>query len=264
MTDQIANPTTPYRIQAKQEEKDELFVTDEMIPTLKALAAKASGGNADVLISTIEGLEPVRQFALRMPTVAEYTSYYDQACDSNNADATGQAAFLWTIWPSRTALTTARKSMHLLPNRLCDKVERAVGSGKPETFPLTAETEPETLAEHGIPEDIAKSLLSAYRAPGALRICRITVSQDDAEELETFSIVTRPIGPSTAQLLRGWQSKAKYNAVKTALNHAIVWPATSMEKDALFTKYVGLPSPNMFEIMFSQGGSDARIITKKV
>jgi hypothetical protein len=263
MTEQIAS-TTPYRTHLKPEAGDELFVTEELIPTLKAKAAIASGGNADVIIATIDGLDPAREFALRMPTVAEYTAYYDAACDSNNADATGQAAFLWTIWPSKAALASARKQMYLLPNRLCDKVERAVGSGKPETFPLTAETDADTLAEHGIPEDIARSLISGNRAPGALRICRITVSQDDAEEVETFSIVTRPLGPSTAQLLRGWQTKAKYNAVKTALGHAIVWPQGSIEKEALFTKYVGLPSPHMFQIMFEQGGSDARISAKKV
>ncbi len=242
---------------------DTLFVSDELIPTLKAKAAAESGGCSDVIIATIDELEPARQFALRMPSVGEYTAYYDAACDPANADATGQAAILWCIWPSRQKLTAARKGMYLLPNRLCDKVERALGSGKPESFALTKDTDPDTLAEHGIPEDIARGLLTSYKAPNALRINRITVSQDDAEEVESFSFVTRPLGPSTQQLTRGWQSKAKYNAVKTALGHAIVWPI-GVDKDALFINYPGLPSPHMLSIMFEQGGSDARISAKKV
>lgn len=241
----------------------DLFVSDELIPTLKAKAAAESGGNADVIIATIDGLEPARDFALRMPRMDEYTAYYDAACDATNADATAQAAILWCIWPSRAKLTAARKSMHLLPNRLCDYVERAVGSGKPESIALTKDTDDETLAEHGIPKDIAAGLLTTYKAPNALRINRITVSQENADEIESFSFVTRPLGPSTAQLTRGWQTKAKYNAVKTALGHAIVWPL-GIEKDALFTKYPGLPSPHMLGIMFEQGGSDARISAKKV
>ena len=241
---------------------DTLFVTDDIIPTLKAKAAADSGGNPDLLIATIGELDPVRDFVLRMPSVNEYTAYYDAACDINNADANAQAAILWCIWPSRTKLTAARKAMYLLPNRLCEYVERAVGGNKPEFIRLDANTDVSTLEEHGIPEDVVKGLLTTYKALNALRIGRVTVSPEGAEETETFSFVLRPLGPSTTQLVRGFHTKAKYNAIKTALNHAMAWP-TGPEKEALLAKYPGLPSPYMYQNMMEQGGSDAKISAKK-
>jgi hypothetical protein len=156
--------------------------------------------------------------------------------------------------------------MYLLPNRLVDYVERAVGGQpKPEVTVLSENTDADTLREHGIPEDVAASLLKQYPAKGALRIVRVTVSPEDAdaEETETISYVLRPLGPATQQLIKGWRTKAKYTAVRSAMNTAMAWPA-GQAKDDLFRRYFGIVGVAAFGVMTEQGGTTSRITAKKV
>jgi hypothetical protein len=209
-------------------------------------------------------MEPPRQVAMRMPTDSEFIGYFDAAADSaNGGDPSMQYASLWCMYPSRAALATYRKAMYLLPNKLCDAVERAVGADKPQVYTLNTNTSPEELAEHNIPGDIARSLLSAYPAKGAIKIARITVSPEGAEEPESFSIVLKPLGNATAALQKGFQGKAKYSAIRSALGAAIVHPIGATKED-LFRRYVGLPSIHLLAVMLEMGGSSTRTVAKKV
>lgn len=260
-------PKSPFRVPGQPDPAykamDGLLIPDEMIPELKARANTGTGGESDTLSITMIDMDPPRQFALRMPTATEFIAYFDQAADAaTGGDPSMQYAALWCVYPSRAELAACRKAMWLLPNRLCDDVERIVGAAKPEIFPLTRTTTNEELAEHGIPEDIARSLLSAHPGKGQLKIVRVTVSPDGADEPETFSFVMRPLGNSTGQLVKGFQGKAKYSAIRSALGAAMAYPIGA-KKDELFKQYVGLPSIHVLQLMLTMGGSDAKGVAKK-
>lgn len=242
---------------------DGLLITEDMIPELKARAATGTAGASDALSITTVDMDPPRDFALRMPTNAEFIAYFDQAADAAaGGDPSMQYAALWCVYPSRMELASCRKAMYLLPNRLCDEVERIVGSAKPEVFALTRTTTSEELTEHDIPDDIAKSLLSANPGKGQLKIVRVTVSPEGADEPERFSFVLKPLANATGQLVKGFQGKAKYSAIRSALGAAMAYPIGA-KKDELFATYVGLPSIHVLQLMLEMGGSNTKVVGKK-
>lgn len=254
---------------AKQSDESPLYVEPEDYDQLKAIAARASDGNPNILVLRIDDIDPPRDIVMRMPKVDEWIRYYDMANEDGDDAAAAQFAATWTIYPPRAEMTrvlsAARRNMSLLPVKLADAIGRAVGANKLNQRPLTRELleDDDLLLEYGLTRDVARSLLSANPAKGALRLVRITVSPEGAEDEEYVYIVVHPLGPALSQLKIGLRTSARYAACRNAANTAIVKPQSTAERAKLMQDYPGICCGVLLQLMLEMSGSNAQITAKK-
>lgn len=211
--------------------------TDEQLDGFLDIAREKAGVEDVTEIPIPEVAEDFAVF-VRPLSRAEYIEYANGAVsDSTRANARAQAIARAALWPSRGEINDAREAFAGFDSSITKQIERAAGcpkDGEEEWYKLDASTDPELLAELGIPDSVVADLRTRYPSPGHLWICRLRA-------LGVVFVMHRLGTRAIETLYSRMTTKGEfYGACLNAAVDAVAWPSPESMRD-VFNRYPAIP-----------------------